>query len=263
VTKTLLALASTLVFAACDATTTPTPEQTAPPTSDGNEGVTLRIAKPDRLAGRYIDAAGTTLEFETARSGETFFLDLRSKGRELIHAETTATSYVFRYLDKRLTLEVSKAWVAEVQAEGDDGPAAQDTSAMHWTGDMAVLDEMVGMPEMRALPWMSRALGSMGYTGKAYPASLSLHKMARQSAEALGIDLPPLTTQATEADGAYCSRPTANECYGMCGPGCSCWSWVCGDCCYHGGCAKHDTWCRQGQWYYCYNISAVIALFGC
>ena len=41
------------------------------------------------------------------------------------------------------------------------------------------------------------------------------------------------------------------------------WSWVCGDCCYHGGCAQHDSWCRQGQWYYCYNITAVIALFGC
>jgi hypothetical protein len=49
----------------------------------------------------------------------------------------------------------------------------------------------------------------------------------------------------------------------MCGNGCSCWSWVCGDCCYHGGCARHDDWCRQGQWYYCYNITAVIALFGC
>jgi hypothetical protein len=49
----------------------------------------------------------------------------------------------------------------------------------------------------------------------------------------------------------------------MCGPGCSCWSWVCGDCCYHYGCARHDSWCRNGQWYYCYNITAVIALFGC
>jgi hypothetical protein len=26
----------------------------------------------------------------------------------------------------------------------------------------------------------------------------------------------------------------------MCGAGCSCWSWVCGDCCYHDFCAVHD-----------------------
>jgi hypothetical protein len=49
----------------------------------------------------------------------------------------------------------------------------------------------------------------------------------------------------------------------MCGPDCSCWSWVCGDCCYHYGCAVHDDWCRDGEWYYCYDITAVIALFGC
>lgn len=257
-TKTLLALASTLVFAACDATT-PAPEPAS--SSDGNEGVTLRIAQPDHLAGSYVDATGMALEFDTARSGETFYLHVATKGHVLIHAETTPTSYVFQYMDKRLSLEVDKSWVAAVQAEGDDGPAAKDTSAMHWKGDMTVLDEMLTVPEVKALPWLSRALGSMGYTGKAYPASLAMHKIARQSADALSIEVPTLTTQS--ADGEYCSRPSANECYGMCGPGCSCWSWVCGDCCYHGGCAKHDSWCRQGQWYYCYNISAVIALFGC
>lgn len=258
--NTLLVLVSAFAFAACAATD----DSKAPPapSSDGNEGVTLKVATPDRLTGTYVDATGLSLEFDTARTGDNFYLHLATtSGHELIHAETTETSYVFRYLDRRLTLEVDKAWVAQVQAEGDDGPAMQDQSAMHWTGDMAVLDEMVAMPEVRALPWLSRALGSMGYTGSQYPASLAMHKMARQSAEALGIDLPPLAVEAP--DGAYCGRPTANECYGMCGNGCSCWSWVCGDCCYHSGCAKHDSWCRNGQWYYCYNITAVIALFGC
>jgi hypothetical protein len=148
-----------------------------------------------------------------------------------------------------------------VRTEGEDGPAAQDESALRWEGDMAVLDEMLTVPEVKALAYMSRALGVRGITGSEFPASLALHKMARQSAEALAVELEPLS----ESAGAqlFCSRPTANECYGMCGPGCSCWSWVCGDCCYHYGCARHDTWCRQGQWYYCYNITAVIALFGC
>ncbi|MEO8843617.1 MAG: hypothetical protein ABI591_16535 [Kofleriaceae bacterium] len=257
--KTTTLLLASLFFAACG-TTEPAP--TPPLSSDGNEGVTLTTATPDRLTGTYVDATGLSLTFDTARSGDTFFLDLStSAGHQLIHAETTPTSYVFTYLDQRLTLEIDKTWVAQVQAEGDDGPAAKDTSAMHWTGDMAVLDEMVSMPEVRALPWLSRALGSMGYTGTAYPASLAMHKMARESADALGIELPEMTVQNPEAD--YCARPTANDCYGMCGPGCTCWSWVCGDCCYHTGCAKHDSWCRSGQWYYCYNITAVIALFGC
>jgi hypothetical protein len=223
----------------------------------------LRIATPDRLAGSYVDAAGGGIEFETARSGDNLYMHIATKsGRELIHAETTADSYVFRYLDSRLTLEVSKAWVEQVRLEGEDGPAAADESQMKWTGDMAVLDEMIGVPEVRSLPHLSRALGAAGYTGSKYPAVLPLHKMARQSADALGIQVEPLPA-APGDENSFCSRPTANECYGMCGPGCSCWSWVCGDCCYHYGCARHDTWCRQGQWYYCYNITAVIALFGC
>jgi hypothetical protein len=260
VKNSLLALASMLAFAACS--TSNDPQASQGPSSDGNEGVTMRIATPDRLAGNYVDARGLGIDFDTARSGTDLFMEIKTaSGHELIHAVTTDTSYIFHYLDDRLTLQVDKAWVAKVQAEGDDGPAMKDTSAMHWTGDMAVLDEMVAMPEVRSLPFLSRALGAMGYNGTDYPASLAMHKMARQSAEALGIELEPLPAQNAEAE--FCTQPTANECYGMCGYGCSCWSWVCGDCCYHSGCAKHDSWCRNGQWYYCYNITAVIALFGC
>jgi hypothetical protein len=261
VTKTLLALASIVAFAGCQSAESTTTEPPAAP-ADG-EGVTMRIAQPDRLAGSYVDASGIKIEFETARSGDNLYMHIASKGHEIIHAETTADQYVFRYLDGRLTLAVDKEWIQRVQAEGDGGPAAQDTTEMHWTGDMAVLDEMIAMPEAKALPWMSRALGSLGYTGSEFPASLPMHKMARQSADALGIELPPIVT--AESESSYCTAypNSGNQCYGMCGNGCSCWSWVCGDCCYHSGCARHDDWCRSGQWYYCYNITAVVALFGC
>jgi len=39
-----------------------------------------------------------------------------------------------------------------------------------------------------------------------------------------------------------------NNCYGMCGPSCSCWSWVCGDCCFNQGCYEHDVCCRHHFW---------------
>ena len=43
----------------------------------------------------------------------------------------------------------------------------------------------------------------------------------------------------------------ADGCYGLCGPGCrSCWHWVCGDCCVHTGCARHDAFCsKPGGWF--------------
>jgi hypothetical protein len=257
--KTLFALAAVLAFAGCQSSSDPS----VPPAPPSTDGVTVRVGTPERLTGDYVTPSGSNITFDTARSGDTLFLHVATPQHVLIHAETTATSYVFRYLDDRLTLTVDKAWIAQVQLEGADGAAAQDESQMHWNGDMTVLDEMLAIPEVKDLPMLSRTLGSMGFTGSSFPASLALHKVARQSADALGINVQPMA-QAS-AENSYCEAyPNSwDQCYGMCGPGCSCWSWVCGDCCYHYGCAVHDSWCRQGQWYYCYNITAVIALFGC
>jgi hypothetical protein len=254
-------IVAALALAACQsASEPPAPPEAPAPTADG---VTLRVKTPERIAGTYADVNGV-IDFDSARAGDDLFLHVATaSGHVLIDAKTTPTTYVFSYLDNRLTLEVDKAWIAQVQTEGEDGPAASDDSQMHWTGDMNVLDEMLSLPEVASLPTLSRSLGEMGITGSAYPASLALHKIARQSADALAINVAPLETPTDEASFCTAYPNQGNNCYGMCGPGCSCWSWVCGDCCYHSGCAKHDDWCRQGKWYYCYNITAVIALFGC
>jgi len=34
-------------------------------------------------------------------------------------------------------------------------------------------------------------------------------------------------------------------CYGLCGPWCTCWSHLCGDCCWHPGCYQHDKYCDK------------------
>eukprot|EP01084_Bolivina_argentea_P098822 177640_1 len=40
-----------------------------------------------------------------------------------------------------------------------------------------------------------------------------------------------------------------NACYGMCGPGCTCWSSFCDDCFCHLGCVQHDWWCSCVDFY--------------
>ena len=41
----------------------------------------------------------------------------------------------------------------------------------------------------------------------------------------------------------------SNDCHGMCGRKCSCWPWVCGDCCVQQGCLDHDNCCEEfGFW---------------
>ena len=39
-----------------------------------------------------------------------------------------------------------------------------------------------------------------------------------------------------------------NKCLGMCGKGCSCWWWLCGNCCWNRGCYEHDLCCRHDWW---------------
>jgi hypothetical protein len=39
------------------------------------------------------------------------------------------------------------------------------------------------------------------------------------------------------------SNPCGDDCRGMCGPKCTCWPWICGDCGYNAGCAFHDDMC--------------------
>jgi hypothetical protein len=62
----------------------------------------------------------------------------------------------------------------------------------------------------------------------------------------------------TEADGRSCCPSPANsdlldelvctdisndDCFGMCGPGCTCWPQICNDCTVHPGCVAHDALC--------------------
>ena len=42
-----------------------------------------------------------------------------------------------------------------------------------------------------------------------------------------------------------CPPCKSKECLGMCGPGCVCWKWSCGNCCYNKGCYYHDLCCRS------------------
>jgi hypothetical protein len=242
-----------------------------PATGDGaaaptvaNDGLTLTRATAERLTGSFVDPAGNQLVFDSAKVGDDLYLDLRGNdGRALIHIETTGDRYDFSYLGGELRMHTTKAFVAAARAQAAAAPDGVSTDGFVWEGDTHALDAMLQLPEVAALPSLSRALGTRGFTGSDFVASLALHKVARQSAEALGIEVARLDTPASQS--SYCSAypNSGNSCFGMCGHGCSCWSWVCGDCCYHGGCAVHDNWCRQGKWYYCYNITAVIALFGC
>ena len=124
----------------------------------------------------------------------------------------------------------------------------------------------------------AQALGDRGIMGMEYSSVMSFYQLALRLAyarensdtenEGDGID-SELDTRAYHqhrqrraescSNGATCpsgSCPYAlvrggyrNDCFGLCGYGCSCWSFVCGDCCVHHYCLTHDDCCRRrGFW---------------
>jgi hypothetical protein len=269
-TRSRLILGSALALAlvACGSGG-PTSEPTGTTSSDPglktlDDGITLSAASPQRITGSYADAAGDTLKFDLAKVNDDVYLDLTGNGgRPIIHIETDADVYNFTYMGGGLTMRTTKEFVSQLHSQVDAQQTNVSTSGFSFTGDTSVLGDMTALPEMKQLPTLSRALGVRGITGFDYPAALALHKIAQQAAMALSQKVMSLPTPATE--NGYCQAypNESNDCYGMCGPGCDCWSWVCGDCCYHWGCAVHDNWCREGEWWWCDNITAVIAIFGC
>jgi hypothetical protein len=94
----------------------------------------------------------------------------------------------------------------------------------------------------------------LGISGKTHPHVLPFFVMAKHAADELGYE--PVTDVVIKSgnvahrslqgdathwmDGSCKRPPQTSACIGMCGPGCSCWSSWCGDCCYHQLCADHD-----------------------
>ena len=126
----------------------------------------------------------------------------------------------------------------------------------------------------------AQALGDRKIMGMDYPSVMSFYQFALRLVNARDI------TDAAEYrakdsftsdskgyyrqkrgvrcnNGATCSsdrcpfRKYDNNCFGMCGPDCTCWSFVCGDCCVHQYCLTHDQCCHDVGFYTltCFSVA--------
>lgn len=93
---------------------------------------------------------------------------------------------------------------------------------------------------------------SLNYTGKDYPLLMPLYLIAQTLNKRIDLSkycISKHTSKFTdeEDDSCFdeCPPCPEQECLSLCGYGCSCWKWVCGDCCYHLGCHGHDICCRE------------------
>uniref|UniRef100_A0A1X7TXK5 Uncharacterized protein n=1 Tax=Amphimedon queenslandica TaxID=400682 RepID=A0A1X7TXK5_AMPQE len=105
----------------------------------------------------------------------------------------------------------------------------------------------------------AKALVEMNNVNSSYPPvrqfyllGLQLEKMRGQlldgASTARKRSITTKNSYCTAAEG-YCARcpfPLGdNDCFGMCGRGCDCWSRLCGDCCVHQYCLTHDACCAR------------------
>jgi hypothetical protein len=188
------------------------------------------------LTGHF-ERNGVKLSFDSIRTAALFrFEVITEDGTILIRGEQIAEQkFVTHVLNSRLNITYDlTAGADNVTSDGDETALAAAEAT----------------PEYAQLPWLSNALGNNGYNGRDYPSALALHMFNRGVAEKLNVKMPKVQRPELSDETGYCTAypNSGNSCYGMCGPGCTCWSFVCGDCCYHNGCATHDSYCRGSGW---------------
>lgn len=232
----------------------------AEPTAPDIEGLGVDIREPAHVRGVFTHD-GVTVRFEAVDTPSLTQVIVQSAtGQELVRYEKTPDTIVSSAFGGRAQIITDLA-IVELSAQmgaipEDERPEFSLDGAFVETGDPRAFTDLERTAEYAVLPWLSRELGVQGLTGKSFPATLGVHMIAQQAARDLQIDVPPLEAERNDVAG-YCldlqSDPGGNDALGMCGPGTSCWSWVCGDCCCYDGCLSHDNSCRECKWYKPWN----------
>lgn len=119
------------------------------------------------------------------------------------------------------------------------------------------LSSLVADPGFMLLASAARAIGEKGFTGIDYPILLPFYVTAMKLSE-LADKFSGVQPSANHFKAAgsepksqtcisydTCPPCQENQCLGLCGKGCDCWRFVCGDCCYHQGCYDHDLCCEK------------------
>lgn len=126
------------------------------------------------------------------------------------------------------------------------------------------MERLIARPELRLMREAAVAMGTKeGILGTEYPAALTFYmavlRLTKWQIQVFGGESEDEDTYAHEepeiqSQNERCSwwdscEAVCNDgvsCGGMCGPGCAtCWSWVCGDCCWHQGCQLHHDCCSD------------------
>ena len=113
------------------------------------------------------------------------------------------------------------------------------------------VQKLLKVKEVALLPEAAEAVGQRGLTGMNTPAVLPFFMFALRITQ---LHQSPLVINTTTVahrqerrvlckDKKDCPPCPNSNCLGQCGYECYCWSWACGDCCWHQACYDHDLCC--------------------
>ena len=151
-----------------------------------------------------------------------------------------------------------------------------DSETVNTTVTTAV-DELLARPEVPLIKDAAFAIGNTGLTGVDNPAAMAFYATALRFARSTVVEDEHVASGEGEGEGeddgvargllskkrsrrswlpGWCSNsryycyncPVGRNCLGLCGPECTCWWFVCGDCCWNWGCNRHDRYgCPNGR----------------
>ena len=250
-------------------------------------GLTVTVITREQLQGEYLGSAGgihfqTTVNsshvslFVTTESGEPVVNILHHVNLSMtMMTAKNATFLVMesrpghkRYVDyvipKTLTNHMQSIMV---------GQGNMSDEILQWLDNKTVaqtrqssLENLTFSQEALLIIEAAKVLGNHGVYGSEYPAAMSFYQLAlklakAREAEASNFTLnSKVTKELRQKRGVMCSNVNAvceqcpfqhdnNDCFGLCGYGCDCWNFVCGDCCVHQFCLTHDRCCAERGFY--------------
>jgi len=153
--------------------------------------------------------------------------------------------------------------------------------------DNAIKD-LLGLEEAKLLEEASHAIGEQGVIGKETPAIMPFYTFSLKVVQAIdsystlqGSTSNEISETTEPRDKRFfswarswingyltgwsgCKRYKNNkDCKGLCGIRCTCWWFVCGDCCYHRACYDHDDCCERKGYTHWRCIVAPDVLLNC
>jgi hypothetical protein len=214
--------------------------------------------------GYYIHTNDQTLYFQSMAEGEvrvwkpdgSTFIQYGALSHPGLHYATFYDT-TFLYDAKRDTFGVTSE---RHQWQNIRGVTTQAHHVpVHIERVKAEVDKFLSDPDTQLLSYLSHAVGEIGIVGYGTKSAVPLHIVAlslHQETMATTMTSNLTNHQSIHSQLSFAKAhrhkrscqeypDPKHDCLGMCGPGCTCWKWVCGDCCFHDGCYEHDVCCGK------------------